>query len=66
MRRNDELVAGNSLRALLGDRHNAEIVRVTSSRIAGSVAVIVFVVSISGRGFIALFSNERTLNVLLG
>lgn len=65
MRWNDELVAGNSLRAILGNVHNAEIVCVTKLSVASSVAVRVFV-SISiigGRGCIALFSNERTLNV---
>jgi len=61
---NDELVTGNSLRALLGNVHDAEIVRVTSSSVAGSVAVRVFVSSIIvGRVVIALFSNVRTLNI---
>jgi hypothetical protein len=65
VRWNDELVAGNSLRAILGNVHNAEIVREGSSisLIGNSVAVRVFVVSITGRGCIALFSNVRTLNI---
>jgi len=62
---NDELVTGNSLRALLGNVHDAEIVRVTSISVANSVAVRVFVSSriIVGRVVIALFSNVRTLNI---
>lgn len=64
---NDELVAGNSLRALLGNVHDAEIVREGSSisLIGNSVAVRVFVSSsiIGGRGWIALFSDVRTLNI---
>ena len=64
---NDELVAGNSLRALLGNVHDAEIVREGSSisLIGNSVAVRAFmsISIIGGRGWIALFSNVRTLNI---